>query len=60
MLEEEYSQFSLPREQWLPDWDVTLSISTADFPKTSKVKKSMSEEEAEAVRQNNEAIRAQR
>lgn len=57
MLEAEYSEFSLPRDQWLPDWDVTLSISTADFPKTQKVKKAMTEEQQEQVRQSNEAIR---
>ena len=28
MLEEEYKQFECPRDQWLPDWDVTLQIST--------------------------------
>ena len=60
MLEEEYSNFALPRDQWIPDWDVTLSISTANFPKTAKVKKNMSEEEQEAVRANNETIRTQR
>ena len=27
-------KFSLPRDQWVPDWDLTLSVSTADFPKT--------------------------
>ena len=41
-------------------WDVTLKVSTANFPKTAKVKKSMSEEEAEAIRSNNEAIRTER
>ena len=60
MLEDEYANFALPRDQWLPDWDVTLSISTANFPKTAKVKKNMSEEEQEAVRTSNEAIRTQR
>jgi len=60
MLEAEYSEFSLPRDQWLPDWDVTLAVSTADFPKTQKVKKSMTEEEQEQVRQANEEIRNNR
>ena len=32
MLEAEYAQFALPREEWLPDWDVTLRVSSADFP----------------------------
>ena len=60
MLEQEYGQFSLPRDQWVPDWDVTLSISTADFPKTQKVKRTMSDEEQERIRQSNEEVRAQR
>ena len=57
MLEAEYSQFALPREQWMPDYDVTLGISTADFPKTQKVKKSMTEEQQEQIRQANDEIR---
>jgi len=39
---------------------VTLSVSTADFPKTAKVKKNMTDEEQEAIRASNETIRAQR
>jgi len=49
-----------PRDQWVPDWDVTLCISTADFPKTQKVKRSMTEQEQEAIRVSNEAVRAER
>jgi len=60
MLEAEFGEFVLPRDDWLPDWDVTLAISTAGFPKTKKVKKSMSEEEQEQIRQDNEAIRLDR
>ena len=60
MLDAEYAQFAIPRDQWVPDWDVTLCISSADFPQTSKVKKSMSEEEATAVRTRNDEIRAER
>lgn len=45
MLEAEFAEHALPREEWVADFDVTLQISTADFPKTKKVKKSMSEEE---------------
>ena len=44
MLEQEYAEFALPRAEWIPDWDVTLQISTEGFPKTQKVKKSMTEE----------------
>ena len=60
MLEEEYAQFSVPRDQWLPDWDVTLSVNTSAFPKTAKVKKNMTDEEQDAIRTSNEAIRAER
>jgi len=44
----------------MPDWDVTLAISTANFPKTAKVKKNMSEEDQEAIRASNETIRTTR
>ena len=44
----------------MPDWDVTLAVSTANFPKTAKVKKTMTDEEAEAVRTRNEEIRNER
>ena len=60
MLEQEYAQFMCPRDQWVPDWDVTLVISTSDLPKTQKVKRSMTEAEQEAIRQSNEAVRAER
>ena len=58
LLEQEYADFSCPRDQWRPDADVTLAISTADFPKTQKIKKSMSEEEQNAIRASNEEVRA--
>ena len=60
MLEAEYAEYALPREEWLPDFNVTLAISTAGFPKTKKVKKSMTDEEQERIRQQNEEIRSQR
>jgi len=60
MLEAEYGDFAIPRAEWVPDFDVTLCISTEGFPKTQKVKKSMTEEQQEQVRQANEEIRNQR
>jgi hypothetical protein len=60
MLEAEYAAYKIPREEWLPDYDVTLAIGTGGFPKTQKVKKSMTEEEQEAIRKSNEEIRSQR
>ena len=60
MLEQEYAEFALARDQWLPEWDVTLCVSTEGFPKTQKVKKSMTEEQQEQIRQANEEIRSQR
>ena len=54
MLEQEYGPYMCPREEWVPDWDVTLVISTSDFPKTQKVKRSMTEAEQEAIRNSNE------
>lgn len=60
MLEQEYSEFMIPKDQWLPDWDVTLGISTEGFPKTRKVKKSMTEEEQNEIRASNELIRTER
>ena len=44
----------------MPDFSVTLQISTADFPKTQKVKKSMPEAQQEEIRAANEQIRSQR
>ena len=54
MLEAEYAAHALPRDQWMPDFSVTLQISTADFPKTQKVKKSMPEAQQEEIRAANE------
>ena len=34
MLEEVYGAYAYPRDQWMPEADVTLAISTAEFPKT--------------------------
>lgn len=40
--------------------DITLGINTSNIPKTKKVSKAFSEEEADKVRAQNEEIRAQR
>jgi len=60
MLEAEYAEFALDRSEWVPEFNVTLAISTAGFPKTKKVKKSMTDEEQEQIRLENEEIRTQR
>jgi len=38
-------------------FDVSLKIDTSDFPKTTKIKKSMDEEQANKIREENEVIR---
>ena len=45
MLQAEYGEHLIDRGEWVEGFDVTLAISTAGFPKTKKVKKTMSEEE---------------
>lgn len=61
MLEEKYKEFNaeiLSKDD--PDFDVTLVIDLNDMPKTKKIKKSMEEAEAEAIRQENDLIRIKR
>ena len=60
MLQADYSDFACPDAEKIPDFDVTLKISTAGMPQTQKVSKKMSEEEATAVRENNEKVREER
>ena len=60
MLEERYKEHMIPQEEWDPDFDITLAISCEGLPQTKKVKKSMTEEEQEAIREENEKIRADR
>lgn len=60
MLAELYADHALPKDEWIPDWDVTLQVSTEGLPKTQKIKKTMTEEEQEQIRNSNEEIRTQR
>lgn len=60
MLDELYADNQIPKEQHLPQCDITLGIDTSNIPQTMKVTKTMTEEEAEATRSKNEEIRKQR
>jgi|DEB19_MinimDraft_2_1074335.scaffolds.fasta_scaffold25736_2 hypothetical protein len=60
MLEAKYKEFLRPKSEWDPDFDLTLFIDLNEMPKTKKVKKSMEEAEAEAIRQENDLIRIKR
>lgn len=60
MLQELYAANLLPPERSIPEAQISLGIDTSGIEKTLKVKKTMSEEEAEAVRAKNEVIRKQR
>lgn len=55
-----YKDYLIPESEWDPDYDVTLRIDLGAMPKTQKIKKSMDEEEAEKVRDENEKVRLQR
>jgi len=60
VLNKKYKEFMRPQNEWDPDFDLTLFIDLNSMPKTKKVKKTMDEAEAEAVRQENELIRIKR
>ena len=60
MLEEEYKEYLVPKEEYDAGFDVTLAISTAAFPQTKKIKKTDAAEVAETIRTENEQIREQR
>ena len=70
MLDALYKDNKLPDNEQLPDYDVTLGIDTSNLAKTLskytlhadiiEVKKTMSEEEANQIREQNEEIRAKR
>ena len=60
MLDTLYKDDLLPEDQRMGKCDVTLGIDTSNIPKTKKVSKALSEEEAEKVRSENEEIRKQR
>lgn len=60
MLEELYKDFICPKAEYTQDFDVTLNISTKGLPQTKRVKKSMTEEEGNKIREENEHIRVER
>ena len=60
MLEELYQEFMVYPSQYEDGFDVSLKIDTSDFPKTTKIKKSMDEEQANKIREENEVIRTKR
>lgn len=60
MLDKMYAGALLPSDQNLPECDLTLKIDAGNLGKTQKVKKTMSEEEANEVRRQNEEIRKER
>jgi hypothetical protein len=60
LLQNNYADFALPEDQWDPEFDVTLRIDLSEMPQTKKVKKSMSEVEADVVRAENDKVRIER
>ena len=57
MIDAMYAEYACPPEEGVPDFDVTLKISTSSIPKTKKIQNTMSEEEQEQIREGNEVIR---
>lgn len=60
MLDELYKEHQISPDKHLQQCDITLGIDTSNIAKTQKVTKTMTEEEAEKVRQANEEIRKSR
>jgi hypothetical protein len=60
MLQELYSEFICPKEQYAEGFDVSLQINAGGFPKTKKIKKTMDENESNKIREENELIRVER
>jgi len=60
MLDEIYKENQLSGSQGIAESNITLGIDCSGLGKTQKVKKTMSEEEAEKVRAENEKIRKER
>lgn len=57
MLNELYKDCLLPEDEQLQQCDITLKIDASNMLKTEKVKKTMTEEESEAIRTKNDDIR---
>ena len=60
MIQELYGNYMLEENLWDPNYDITLKIDGGNLPKTQKVKKTMTEEEQEKVRDSNELVRNER
>ena len=60
MLQEMYPEFVIDKSEYEPGFDLTLRIDTSEKVKTMKVDKSLSEEEQQKIRDQNEQIRLQR
>lgn len=60
MIQELYGNYMLEEKLWDPNYDITLKIDGGNLPKTQKVKKTMTEEEQEKVRDSNELVRNER
>jgi hypothetical protein len=60
VLDELYSEYQIPKSEYIPDYDITLGIDVSKFPKTQKIKKTMDEAESAAVKAENEEIRKKR
>jgi hypothetical protein len=57
MLDEQYAEFKPQAGQALEGCDVTLAIDITKLPQPQKLKKSMSEEEQNTIRAQNEEIK---
>ena len=60
MLDTLYKEEQLPADQQMGKCDLTLGIDTSNIPKTKKVSKALSEEEADKIRAENEITRKMR
>ena len=60
MLDTLYKDSLLPADQGIEGCQITLGINAGNISKTQKVKKTMTEEEANEVREKNEVIRKER
>ena len=50
VLDELFKDNQIPKDKWLPGYDITLSIDTSAMPKTQKIKKTMDEEQQAKIK----------
>jgi len=60
MLDEIYKDYLIDEKDQDKDFNITLGIKGGNLPKTNKIKKTMSDEEQEKLRDQNELIRHER